>query len=168
MKIFHSAICFVSRYQALNENAPDYVDGMYASLVPGFINPSAVTVQPTGMSIFHDTNVHHPVTSAELLPILPPSTSEKPPDHPSKLFLEALLEHMVQSVVKLEWHDKPAYYSRCFHFLLEKFKVYYLPKICPNFSIQTSLYNPILGELYINTVFEKSMCFLEFIFENFF
>ncbi|XP_045468586.1 ral GTPase-activating protein subunit alpha-1 isoform X2 [Harmonia axyridis] len=135
---------FLMWYQALNEKAPDYVDGMYASLVPGFISPSAVTVQSTGMSIFHDTNAYQPVTSAEIQPILPPTTSEKPPDNPSRLFLEALLEHMVQSVVKLEWHDKPAYYSRCFHFLLEKFKIYYLPKICPNFSVETSLYNPTL------------------------
>ncbi|KAL3287319.1 hypothetical protein HHI36_001794 [Cryptolaemus montrouzieri] len=135
---------FLMWYQALNENAPDYVDGMYASLVPGFINPSAVTVQLSGTSIFHDTNVYQPVSPAELLPILPPSTSEKAPDHPSKLFLEALLEQTVQSVVRLEWQDKTAHYHRCFHFLLERFKVYYLPKICPNLSTENSLYKPIL------------------------
>ncbi|KAK9884222.1 hypothetical protein WA026_005171 [Henosepilachna vigintioctopunctata] len=129
-------------YQALNENAPDYVDGMYASLVPGFISPSAVTVQSNGSSIFHDTNIHQPVLPSELLPILPPSTSEKTTDFPSKLFLEALLEHMVQSVVKLEWLDKTAHYHRCFNFLLEKFKIFYLPKICPNFRADTSLYRP--------------------------
>lgn len=135
--------CF--RYQALNENAPDYVDMMFASLVPGFQNQNVFHSQNTG-SVFHDTSAQNPVTPTELLPILPPSSGEKAPDHPSKFYLEALLEYMVQTVVKLEWQDKSAYYHRCFSFLLEKFKLYYLPKICPHFNFDTSLYMPNLGK----------------------
>lgn len=52
---------------------------------------------------------------------------------------------MVHTVIKLEWQDKSAYHHRCFSFLLEQFKAYYLPKICPGFNSTTSLYRPILG-----------------------
>ncbi|KAG5874289.1 hypothetical protein JTB14_005719 [Gonioctena quinquepunctata] len=114
---------FLMWYQALNENAPD--------------------LQNTN-SVFHDTSAQHPVTPPELLPILPTSSGEKPLDHPSKFYLECLLEYMVHTVVKLEWQDKSAYHHKCFSFLLEKFKVYYLPRICPNFCSETSLYRPNL------------------------
>ena len=135
-------------YQALNDNAPDYVHNMFQTLVPGFHNPAAVATQISG-SIFHDTSAQHPVTPTELLAVLPPSGGEKAPDHPSKFFLEALLEHMVHTVVKLEWQDKAAHHHRCFHFLLEKFKTFYLMKIFPNFSYDTSLYTPNLGKCYV-------------------
>lgn len=139
-------IFFHYRYQALNDNAPDYVDMMFASLVPGFQSQNVFQSQNIG-SVFHDTSAQNPVTPTELLPILPPSSGEKAPDHLSKFYLEALLEYMVHTVVKLEWQDKTAYYHRCFSFLLEKFKLYYLPKICPNFDFDTSLYKPNLGML---------------------
>ncbi|KAJ8941367.1 hypothetical protein NQ314_010430 [Rhamnusium bicolor] len=134
---------FLMWYQALNENAPEYVHSMFAALVPGFHNQYVLQAQSTG-SVFHDTSAQNPVTPTELLPILPPSSGEKPPDHPSKFYLEALLEYIVLTVVKLEWQDKSAYHHRCFNFLLEKFKYYYLPKICPNFCEETSLYRPNL------------------------
>jgi hypothetical protein len=134
---------FLMWYQALNDNAPDYVHNMFQTLVPGFHNPSSATMQISG-SVFHDTSAQHPVTPSELLPVLPPSGGEKAPEHPSKFFLEALLEHMVHTVVKLEWQDKASHHHRCFQFLLEKFKIYYLMKIFPNFSHETSLYTPNL------------------------
>ncbi|KAJ8980173.1 hypothetical protein NQ317_011417 [Molorchus minor] len=134
---------FLMWYQALNENAPDYVHNMFAALVPGFLNQSVLPVQSTG-SVFHDTSAQNPVSPPELLPILPPSSGEKPLDHPSKFYLEALLEYLVHTVVKLEWQDKSAYTHRCFNFLLEKFKMYYMPKICPNFCYEMSLYKPNL------------------------
>lgn len=98
----------------------------------------------TGGSVFHDNSAQQPVTPTELQPILPPSSGEKSPEHASKYYLEALLEYMVHTVVKLEWHDRNSQRHRCFNFLLEAFKVYYLPKICPNFSAETSLYRPNL------------------------
>ncbi|CAH0550342.1 unnamed protein product [Brassicogethes aeneus] len=135
---------FLMWYQALNDNAPEYVHNMFATLVPGFNNNISIHPQTFGGSVFHDTSVQYPVTAAELLPILPPSNAEKAPDHPAKFFLETLLEYMIGTVVKLEWHDKPAHHHRCFNFLLERFKMYYLPKICPGFCHETSLYRPNL------------------------
>ncbi|KAB0803388.1 hypothetical protein PPYR_00358 [Photinus pyralis] len=130
---------FLMWYQALDENAPDYVHEMYASLVPGFANSTNILTQSTS-SIFHDAT-QLPIQPAEILPILPPSSGEKLPEHPSKLFLETMLDYMVSTVVRLEWQDRMSRYHRCFNFLLEKFKVYYLPKLCPNFCYETSLYN---------------------------
>ncbi|KAK4884388.1 hypothetical protein RN001_000659 [Aquatica leii] len=129
---------FLMWYQALDENAPDYVHEMFAGLVPGFTS-SNVLMQNNG-SIFHDT-VQFPVQPAEILPILPPSSGEKLPEQPCKLFLETVLEYMVSTVVRLEWQDRTVKYHRCFSFLLEKFKIYYLPKLCPSFCYETSLYN---------------------------
>lgn len=136
-------------YQALNNNAPDYVHNMFASLVPGFSEQINLPMKACG-SVFHDTGVQYPVTCVELLPILPPSGTEKPLDQPSKFFLEALLEHMVNTVVRLEWHDKASQHHKCFQFLLDQFKIFYLPKLCPSFSYETSLYKPSLGNYLVH------------------
>ncbi|RZC33539.1 hypothetical protein BDFB_003365, partial [Asbolus verrucosus] len=157
---------FLMWYQALNDNAPDYVHNMFETLVPGFNNPTSLPTQISG-SVFHDTSAQHPVTPSELLPVLPPSGGEKGPEHPSKFFLEALLEHMVHTVIKLEWQDKAAHHHRCFHFLLEKFKVYYLMKICPNFSHESSLYTPNLGMNNLSNIFRKAWRYLDFRFACF-
>ena len=140
---------FLMWYQALNENSPEYVHCMFASLVPGFANPSMIASQASN-SVFHDTSLQNPVTSVEILPILPPTGAERIPEHSSQLYLETLLEHMVNTVVRLEWHDKPSHNHRCFNFMLEMFKTFYLPKICPNFCYETSLYRPNLGMLCLN------------------
>lgn len=129
---------------ALEENAPDYVHEIFASLVPGFTQQNSLPTQTSG-SVFHDTNVS-PILPSELLPVLPPSGGEKPIEQTSKIFLEAVLEYMVTTVVRLEWQDKASHHHRCFHFLLEMFKKYYLPKICPNYCYETSLYNPNLSK----------------------
>ncbi|XP_074027407.1 probable Rho GTPase-activating protein CG5521 isoform X2 [Leptinotarsa decemlineata] len=139
----HGIRYFLMWYQALNENAPEYVHQMFTTLVPGFYSPNLVSCN-NSTSVFHDTSAQHPVTPTELLPILPISSSDKSCDQPSKFYLECLLEYMVHTVVKLEWQDKSAYHHRCFNFLLEKFKIYYLPKICPDFCSETSLYRPNL------------------------
>ncbi|CAH1981298.1 unnamed protein product [Acanthoscelides obtectus] len=130
---------FLMWYQALNENAPQYVHHMFASIVPGFYPPAPPYNPPLS-----PPDPHQPVGPSELLPLLPPSSGERPPDHPGRFYLEALLEYMVHTTVKLEWQDKAAYHHRCFNFVLEKFKMYYLPKICPNFCQETSLYRPNL------------------------
>lgn len=128
---------------------------MFASLVPGFQNQNVFQSYSTG-SVFHDTSAQNPVTPTELLPILPPSSGEKAPDHLSKFYLEALLEYMVHTVVKLEWQDKTAYYHRCFGFLLDRFKLYYLPKICPNFCFETSLYKPNFGKFIYSLFIQRN------------
>lgn len=50
------------RYQALEDNAPQYVHDMFASLVPGFL-PSTSTTTELSSSVFHDTNMQYPVRS---------------------------------------------------------------------------------------------------------
>lgn len=45
----------------------------------------------------------------------------------------------------LEWKCKENH-EKGFAFLFANFKKYYLPHIFPNFSKETSLYNPILGK----------------------
>lgn len=136
---------FLMWYQALDDNAPQYVHEMFAGLVPGFLNQPGLPMQASG-SVFHDTSAQQPVTATELLPILPPSGGEKQSEQAGKILLDALLEYMVSTVVRLEWHDKASHHHRCFHFLLEMFKKFYLPKICPNYNVETSLYNLNLGE----------------------
>lgn len=66
-----------------------------------------------------------------------------------RFYLDALLDHMVHTVVKLEWQDKTSHHHRCFSFLLEQLKTYYLPKICPSFNYETSLYRPNLGKFFL-------------------
>lgn len=143
---------FLMWYQALNDNAPEYVHKMFASLVPGFSSAATIVKQSNISSVFHDTSLQNPVTAIESLPILPPSSTERIPDQPSRVYLETLLEHMVNTVVRLEWHDKVSHHHRCFNFLLEMFKLHYLPKICPKFCYETSLYNPNLGMVLLRFV----------------
>nr|CAD7424624.1 unnamed protein product [Timema monikensis] len=61
-----------------------------------------------------------------------------------RFFLDALLEYMVSQVLKIEWLDRVTKQRRCFNFLFEKFKQYYLPHVFPHFSYATSLYKPVL------------------------
>lgn len=99
-------------------------------------------------SIFHDTNVLNPVQNVEIFPLLPASGHEKMVENESKFFLEVLLEGMAATVTKIQWRDRSHMKAmKTFAFLLEKFKQYYLPYICPQFDYNSSLYNPNLGEL---------------------
>lgn len=141
---------FMMWYQALNDNAPRYVHEMFAGLVPGFVcltkkgKEVVVDGRTSASSVFHDTNVQNPISPSELLPILPPSTTEKQPEQTTKLFFDTVLDNMVITVVRLDWHDKTMQH-RCFNFLLEMFKLHYMPKLFPNFDRDTSLYSPNLG-----------------------
>ncbi|XP_045502875.1 probable Rho GTPase-activating protein CG5521 isoform X2 [Colias croceus] len=96
-------------------------------------------------SIFHDTNALNPVQSVDIQPLLPPSASEKVIENETKHFFEVLLDAMATSVTKVHWKDRShAKAMRSFAFLLEKFKIYYLPVICPQFNYRNSLYKPNL------------------------
>ena len=44
----------------------------------------------------------------------------------------------------LEWRCKENH-ERGFNFLFDHFRKFYLPHIFPNFSMETSLYQPLLG-----------------------
>lgn len=97
-------------------------------------------------SIFHDTNALNPVQSVEIQPLLPPTANEKAVDNETKYFFEILLDGMATSVTKIQWRDRSHTKAmRCFAFLLEKFKIYYLPVICPQYNVKNSLYKPNLG-----------------------
>ncbi|KAG7298073.1 hypothetical protein JYU34_018843 [Plutella xylostella] len=96
-------------------------------------------------SIFHDTNALNPVQSVEIQPLLPASSSEKPIENETKFFLEILLDGMASSITKIQWKDRShAKSMRSFAFLLDRFKLYYLPVICPQFNPKNSLYKPNL------------------------
>ncbi|XP_013192086.2 probable Rho GTPase-activating protein CG5521 isoform X1 [Amyelois transitella] len=96
-------------------------------------------------SIFHDTNALNPVQSVEIQPLLPASANERAVENETKYFFEILLDGMATSVTKIHWKDRShAKAMRCFAFLLEKFKLYYLPVICPQFNYKNSLYKPNL------------------------
>lgn len=109
-------------------------------------------------SIFHDTNALNPVQSVEIQPLLPPSANEKAVDNETKYFFEILLDGMATSVTKIQWRDRShGKAMRCFAFLLEKFKIYYLPIICPQYNAKNSLYKPNLGKLSLQFLKTKLM-----------
>lgn len=159
----HSA-CVKPKAYEITSNPQDSSDFSLEDIMhhPNFAsatdNVKKVVVEqtPTGImgkianvsaSIFHDTNALNPVQSIEVQPLLPPSTNEKSSDNETKTFFEILIEGMATSVIKIHWRDRShAKAMRCFAFLLEKFKQYYLPVICPQFNYKNSLYKPNLGE----------------------
>jgi hypothetical protein len=59
------------------------------------------------------------------------------------------LLYFVLQVTKIEWRDRLCKQHKCFVFLFERFKQYYLPHIFPQFSFATSLYRPVLGMPFI-------------------
>ncbi|XP_066993863.2 probable Rho GTPase-activating protein CG5521 isoform X2 [Anabrus simplex] len=138
---------FILWYQVLGENAPDTLHAIFATLVPGFPSPMPGHGLPkllkNSASVFHDA-AHGPVTPVEIQPLLPPHSGEKQPDDLMKFFLDALLEYIVSQVTRIEWRDRLCRQHKCFVFLFERFKQFYLPYIFPQFSVATSLYKPVL------------------------
>uniref|UniRef100_A0AAG5CY21 Rap-GAP domain-containing protein n=1 Tax=Anopheles atroparvus TaxID=41427 RepID=A0AAG5CY21_ANOAO len=162
---------FLLWYQALGDNAPPFVHGMFTELVPGLSVPqrgikSSTAVGPLpsdsdfiatdllnhpnlkgelGGSVFHDTTATHPVKSPEIQPLIPPSSSERTAAPDPRDGLEILLDCMVQSCGCLKWRDSsPQRHIRTFAFLLTKFREQYLPVFCPAFDYTTSVYEPKL------------------------
>ncbi|XP_062564047.1 probable Rho GTPase-activating protein CG5521 isoform X2 [Armigeres subalbatus] len=157
---------FLLWYQALGDNAPPFVDGMFTELVPGLTVPQKGRTGPLssdseyiattdilnhpnmkgelGGSVFHDTGAH-PVKSPEIQPLIPPSSSERTAAPDPRDGLEILLDCMVQSSGCLKWRDNnPQKHIRTLNFLLTKFREHYLPVFCPNFDYTTSIYEPKL------------------------
>lgn len=157
---------FLLWYQALGDNAPPFVDGMFTELVPGLTVPQKGRTGPLssdseyiatsdilnhpnmkgelGGSVFHDTGAH-PVKSPEIQPLIPPSSSERTAAPDPRDGLEILLDCMVQSSGCLKWRDNnPQKHIRTLNFLLTKFREQYLPVFCPNFDYSTSIYEPKL------------------------
>ncbi|XP_055594870.1 probable Rho GTPase-activating protein CG5521 isoform X2 [Uranotaenia lowii] len=156
---------FLLWYQALGDNAPPFVHGMFTELVPGLTIPQKGKNGPLssdsefiatdvlnhpnmkgelGGSVFHDTGAH-PVKSPEIQPLIPPGSSERTAAPDPRDGLEILLDCMVQSCGCLKWRDNsPQKHIRSFNFLLTKFREQYLPVFCPNFDYTTSIYEPKL------------------------
>ncbi|GFS68356.1 hypothetical protein NPIL_633392 [Nephila pilipes] len=161
---------FLLWYQILGENAPEELDNIFMSLVPGLIPgvPNPFIVPPNSSQShglynrgassnenYQETSTFYasttdgpeaaPITPIEIMPILPPLSGEQLPDDCTRFYLDCLLEYMVSQICKVEWKEKSeARYLKCFQFLFEKFKKHYLPHIFPGFSCTTSLFSPIL------------------------
>ncbi|XP_053669364.1 probable Rho GTPase-activating protein CG5521 [Anopheles marshallii] len=169
---------FLLWYQALGDNAPPFVHGMFTELVPGLSVPQRGKNAPAvpsdsefiatdllnhpnlkgelGGSVFHDTTATHPVKSPEIQPLIPPSSSERTAAPDPRDGLEILLDCMVQSCGCLKWRDNsPQRHIRTFNFLLTKFREQYLPVFCPSFDYSTSVYEPKLDLPVIRSVSKR-------------
>ena len=93
-----------------------------------------------------------PVNPAEICPLIPPQSGERwrginsPETDLTRIFLDVLLELMVSQVPLIEWKEtvKTERQLHCLNFLFERFKMYYMPHIFPEFNWSTSLYRPSL------------------------
>ncbi|XP_030212660.1 ral GTPase-activating protein subunit alpha-1 isoform X2 [Gadus morhua] len=133
---------FLLWMQALQSHAEREQLCMFACLIPGFPAPLCHGTPRT-----LDTLINPPlnltetqVTPEEITPLVPPQSGDKNQEDLTAYFLEALLKYMAKS---LEWRCKENH-ERGFNFLFDHFRKFYLPHIFPNFSMETSLYQPIL------------------------
>ncbi|XP_073784328.1 ral GTPase-activating protein subunit alpha-1 isoform X8 [Danio rerio] len=133
---------FLLWMQALQHNALREQLWIFACLIPGFPAPqSELGPRTLDNLISPPLNLQEPqVTPEEISPLVPPQSGDKSQEDLTGYFLEALLKYMAKS---LEWKCKENH-EKGFAFLFANFKKYYLPHIFPNFSKETSLYNPIL------------------------
>ena len=53
----------------------------------------------------------------------------------------------------MEWVNREIR-EMSFNFLFNKFKTYYLPRIFPDFSTKTNIYDPRLGKIYLQLIYE--------------
>ncbi|XP_062905947.1 ral GTPase-activating protein subunit alpha-1 isoform X2 [Mobula hypostoma] len=133
---------FLLWMQALQHNCTEEQLLIFACLIPGF-----PTLQSEHGPRTLDNLINSPlhlqetqVTPEEITPLVPPQSGDKGQDDLTSYFLDALLKYMAKG---LEWKDK-GNQEKGFAFLFANFKKYYLPHIFPNFSRETSLFNPIL------------------------
>ncbi|KAK7142661.1 hypothetical protein R3I94_012118 [Phoxinus phoxinus] len=133
---------FLLWMQALQHNALREQLWIFACLIPGFPAPqSELGPRTLDNLISPPLNLQETqVTPEEISPLVPPQSGDKFQEDLTGYFLEALLKYMAKS---LEWKCKENH-EKGFAFLFANFKKYYLPHIFPNFSKETSLYNPIL------------------------
>ncbi|XP_026085756.1 ral GTPase-activating protein subunit alpha-1 isoform X2 [Carassius auratus] len=135
---------FLLWMQALQHNALREQLWIFACLIPGFPAPqSELGPRTLDNLISPPLNLQEreaQVTPEEISPLVPPQSGDKSQEDLTGYFLEALLKYMAKS---LEWKCKENH-EKGFSFLFANFKKYYLAHIFPNFSKETSLYNPIL------------------------
>uniref|UniRef100_A0AAQ4S7F1 Ral GTPase activating protein catalytic subunit alpha 1 n=1 Tax=Gasterosteus aculeatus aculeatus TaxID=481459 RepID=A0AAQ4S7F1_GASAC len=136
---------FLLWMQALQRNAAREQLCMFACLIPGFPAPLSQGTPRTLDTLINPvlSLTETQVTPEEITPLVPPQSGDKNQEDLTAYFLEALLKYMVNQAKSLEWRCKENH-ERGFSFLFAHFKKFYLPHIFPNFSMETSLYNPIL------------------------
>ncbi|XP_032883035.1 ral GTPase-activating protein subunit alpha-1 isoform X4 [Amblyraja radiata] len=136
---------FLLWMQALQHNCTEEQLLIYACLIPGF--PALQSEHgPRTLDNLINSPLHlqeTQVTPEEITPLVPPQSGDKGQDDLTSYFLDALLKYMVIQAKGLEWKDK-GNQEKGFAFLFANFMKYYLPHIFPNFSRETSLFNPIL------------------------
>ncbi|XP_067847589.1 ral GTPase-activating protein subunit alpha-1 isoform X3 [Heptranchias perlo] len=133
---------FLLWMQALQHNCTEEQLLIFACLIPGF-PPLPSEHGPRTLDNLINSPLHlqeTQVTPEEITPLVPPQSGDKGQDDLTSYFLDALLKYMAKG---LEWKDKEDQ-EKGFAFLFANFKKYYLPHIFPNFSKDTSLFNPIL------------------------
>ncbi|XP_078089923.1 ral GTPase-activating protein subunit alpha-1 isoform X12 [Mustelus asterias] len=133
---------FLLWMQALQHNCTEEQLLIFACLIPGFPPlPSEQGPRTLDNLINSPLHLHETqVTPEEITPLVPPQSGDKGQDDLTSYFLDALLKYMAKG---LEWKDKENQ-EKGFAFLFANFKKYYLPHIFPNFSKETSLFNPTL------------------------
>ncbi|XP_062324670.1 ral GTPase-activating protein subunit alpha-1 isoform X2 [Osmerus eperlanus] len=133
---------FLLWMQALQGNALREQLCMFACLVPGFPSPLSELGPRTLDNLVNPplSLLETQVTPEEISPLVAPQSGDKNQEDLTGYFLEALLKYMAKS---LEWRCKENH-EKGFAFLFGNFKKFYLPHIFPNFSKETSLYQPIL------------------------
>uniref|UniRef100_A0A3B1KKD0 Ral GTPase activating protein catalytic subunit alpha 1 n=1 Tax=Astyanax mexicanus TaxID=7994 RepID=A0A3B1KKD0_ASTMX len=137
---------FLLWLQALQCNALKEQLWIFAALIPGFPAPPQSDLGPRTLEniITPTLNLQEAqVTPEEISPLVLPQSGDKAQEDLTGYFLEALLKYMVNQAKSLEWRCKENH-EKGFAFLFTNFKKFYLPHIFPNFSKETSLYNPIL------------------------
>ncbi|XP_015205821.2 ral GTPase-activating protein subunit alpha-1 isoform X7 [Lepisosteus oculatus] len=136
---------FLLWMQALQTNCLCEQLCMFACLIPGFPPPISEHGPRTLDNLINPplSLQETQVTPEEITPLVSPQSGDKGQDDLTSYFLEALLKYMVIQAKSLEWKCKENH-EKGFAFLFGNFKKYYLPHIFPNFSKETSLYNPVL------------------------
>ncbi|XP_071963778.1 ral GTPase-activating protein subunit alpha-2-like [Antedon mediterranea] len=139
---------FILWFQALQDSADEECYLIYATLIPGFPVPHGVQGSDldgimTQNSKTQQTQIDlYPINEVEICPILPTQSGDSI-GNLSQIMFDELLQYTVAQVSKLQWND-PDQTRKCFVFLLDNFKKFYLPHVFPEFSHTTSLYAPIL------------------------
>uniref|UniRef100_A0A3Q1IA33 Rap-GAP domain-containing protein n=1 Tax=Anabas testudineus TaxID=64144 RepID=A0A3Q1IA33_ANATE len=135
---------FLLWMQALQSNERELLC-MFACLIPGFPAPICHGTPRTLDTLINPalSLTETQVTPEEITPLVPPQSGDKNQEDLTAYFLEALLKYMVNQAKSLEWRCKENH-ERGFSFLFGHFRKFYLPHIFPNFSMETSLYSPIL------------------------
>ncbi|XP_065562907.1 ral GTPase-activating protein subunit alpha-1-like [Artemia franciscana] len=131
---------FITWYQILGEEATNEVHAIFATLIPGFESPFP-GLGINNIALLKGPSLG-PICDSDILPLIPAVSGDRVPDDLPRFFLEGLLRYSVSQLTKIQWRDKTGQRKRCFNFLFESFKKYYVNQLFPNFRLSTSIYKP--------------------------